>query len=176
MIKEVNYPDIFRENIIDKLSNILGLDTNDITEQMEKSIYEYTSNECKSRNYVVNWNNKYFVNIYIDRLRSVTINMKNSENIKKLLVEKKLNPRDYVFMSHQEINPERWKQLIKEKTIRDENKFNNKQEASTDLFTCPRSTCKSKRCTYYEMQTRSADEPMTIFVTCLDCGKNFKRS
>ena len=41
MIKEVNYPDIFRENIIDKLSNILGLDTNDITEQMEKSIYEY---------------------------------------------------------------------------------------------------------------------------------------
>jgi transcription elongation factor S-II len=79
-------------------------------------------------------------------------------------------------MSHQEINPERWKQLIKEKTIRDENKFNNKQEASTDLFTCPRSTCKSKRCTYYEMQTRSADEPMTIFVTCLDCGKNFKRS
>ena len=176
MIKEVNYPDTFRENIIEKLSNILGLDTNDITEQLEQSIYEYTSSECKSRNYVVNWNNKYFVNIYIDRLRSVTINMKNSENIKKLLVEKKLNPRDYVFMSHQEINPERWKQLIKEKTVRDENKFNNKQEASTDLFTCPRSTCKSKRCTYSEMQTRSADEPMTIFVTCLDCGKNFKRS
>ena len=176
MIKEVNYPESFRENIIDKLSNILGVDTNEITEQMEKSIFEYASNECKSRNYVVNWNNKYFVNIYMDRLRSITINMKNSENIKNLLVKKKLNPHDYVFMSHQEINPERWKQLIKEKTIRDENKFNNKQEASTDLFTCPRSTCKSKRCTYYEMQTRSADEPMTIFVTCLDCGKNFKRS
>jgi len=176
MIKEINYPDTFRKNIIDKLSDILGLDTNYITEQMEKSIYEYATNECKSRNYVVNWNNQYFVNIYIDRLRSVSINMKNSENIKNLLIEKKLNPSDYVFMSHQEINPERWKQLIKEKTIRDENKFNNKQEASTDLFTCPRSTCKSKRCTYYEMQTRSADEPMTIFVTCLDCGKNFKRS
>ena len=176
MIKSVNYPETFRKNIINKLSLVLGVDTNDITTQIENSIYEYAIKECKSKNYVVNWSNSYFIDIYIDRLRSVTINMINNENIKKLLIKKKLTPYDYVFMSHQEINPERWKQLIKEKTIRDENKFNNKQEASTDLFTCPRSTCKSKRCTYYEMQTRSADEPMTIFVTCLDCGKNFKRS
>jgi DNA-directed RNA polymerase subunit M/transcription elongation factor TFIIS len=176
MIKEVSNPDTFRENIINKLSIILCVDTNDITKQIESAIYEYADKECKSKNYVVNWNNKYFIDIYIDRLRSVTINMSHNEHIKKILIERKLNPRDYVFMSHQEINPERWKQLIKEKTIRDENKFNNNQEASTDLFTCPRSTCKSKRCTYYEMQTRSADEPMTIFVTCLDCGKNFKRS
>jgi transcription elongation factor S-II len=28
--------------------------------------------------------------------------------------------------------------------------------------------------TYYEMQTRSADEPMTVFVSCLNCGKNWK--
>lgn len=176
MIKEVSNPDTFRENIINKLSLILCVDTNDITKQIESAIYEYADKECKSKNYVVNWNNKYFIDIYIDRLRSVTINMSHNEHIKNILIERKLNPRDYVFMSHQEINPERWKQLIKEKTIRDENKFNNNQEASTDLFTCPRSTCKSKRCTYYEMQTRSADEPMTIFVTCLDCGKNFKRS
>jgi len=176
MIKEINYPETFRGNIINKLSNLLEVKSNDIATNIENAIYEYSTNECKSKNYVVNWNNKYFVDIYIDRLRSVSINIKHNEGIKKLLVKNKLTPRDYVFMSHQEINPERWKKLIQEKTIRDENKYNNKQEASTDLFTCPRSTCKSKRCTYYEMQTRSADEPMTIFVTCLDCGKNFKRS
>lgn len=176
MIKQVKHPEIFRKNIINKLSTILGVDNNNITTQMESAIYDYTNKECKSRNYVVNWDNSYFVNIYIDRLRSITINIMNNEKIKNLIVKGKINPYDYVFMSHQEINPERWKQLIKEKTIRDENKFNNKLEASTDLFTCPRPTCKSTKCTYYEMQTRSADEPMTIFVTCLDCGKNFKRS
>ena len=67
-------------------------------------------------------------------------------------------------------------EAIKKKMIKDDNKFNAKLEASTDIFTCPRTTCKSKKCTYYELQTRSADEPMTIFVTCLDCGKNFKKS
>ena len=57
--------------------------------------------------------------------------------------------------------------------IKDENKFTPKIEASTDDFICGK--CKSKKCTYYQLQTRSADEPMTTFVTCLDCGNRFKR-
>jgi DNA-directed RNA polymerase subunit M/transcription elongation factor TFIIS len=40
------------------------------------------------------------------------------------------------------------------------------------LFKCGR--CKSMKTTYYEMQTRSADEPMTVFVSCHNCGKNWK--
>jgi transcription elongation factor S-II len=76
------------------------------------------------------------------------------------------------YMTHQEMNPEHWKELIDKKMKRDANKYNNNAQASTDMFTCRK--CKSKRCTYYELQTRSADEPATIFVTCLDCGKNWK--
>jgi DNA-directed RNA polymerase subunit M/transcription elongation factor TFIIS len=26
------------------------------------------------------------------------------------------------------------------------------------------------------LQTRSADEPSTIFITCLDCGKHWKQN
>ena len=66
-----------------------------------------------------------------------------------------------------------WTTLIEEKKIKDENKFTPKIEASTDNFICGK--CKSKKCTYYQLQTRSADEPMTTFVTCLDCGNRFKR-
>jgi transcription elongation factor S-II len=40
------------------------------------------------------------------------------------------------------------------------------------FFTCNR--CKSKKTTYYQLQTRSADEPMTTFVSCLNCDKNWK--
>ena len=51
--------------------------------------------------------------------------------------------------------------------------FKAKKISETQVqFTC--SKCKSKKCTYYEMQTRSADEPATIFITCLDCGKNWR--
>lgn len=40
------------------------------------------------------------------------------------------------------------------------------------LFQCGR--CKSKKTTHYQLQTRSADEPMTTFVTCLNCHKRWK--
>ena len=71
------------------------------------------------------------------------------------------------------MNQVRWKEFIEQKIKRDANKYNtNTLQASTDMFTCRK--CKSNRCTYYELQTPSADEPATIFVTCLDCGKNWK--
>lgn len=40
------------------------------------------------------------------------------------------------------------------------------------LFTCGR--CKSVKTTSTQKQTRSADEPMTVFVLCLNCGKRWK--
>ena len=45
------------------------------------------------------------------------------------------------------------------------------KETVSSLFTCGR--CKKKECTYYQLQTRSADEPMTTFVSCLICGNKW---
>ena len=42
----------------------------------------------------------------------------------------------------------------------------------TDMFRCGK--CKQRKCTYYQMQTRSADEPMTTFVTCIVCNNRWK--
>lgn len=46
--------------------------------------------------------------------------------------------------------------------------------AETDQFKCNR--CQQRRCKYYQMQTRSADEPMTTFVTCVNCGNRWRVS
>ena len=45
-------------------------------------------------------------------------------------------------------------------------------DGNTDMFTCYK--CKSTNCSYYQLQTRSADEPMTTYVTCLECGQRWK--
>lgn len=45
-------------------------------------------------------------------------------------------------------------------------------QAETDMFKCGK--CKGRKCTYFQMQTRSADEPMTTFVTCVNCGNHWK--
>ena len=49
-----------------------------------------------------------------------------------------------------------------------------KGEAQTvGLFSCP--SCKSKNVDTDQKQTRSADEPMTVFCCCNSCGKRFVR-
>ena len=88
------------------------------------------------------------------------------------LKNKDISPQNVAFMTHQEYNPTRWKALIESKMKRDASKYDDNIQASTNMYTCKK--CKSSRCTYYEMQTRSADEPATIFVTCLDCGKHWR--
>jgi transcription elongation factor S-II len=85
---------------------------------------------------------------------------------------REIKPENVAFMTHQELNPEHWKEYIERKIKRDSSKYTTNIEASTDMFTCKK--CKSKKCTYYELQTRSADEPTTVFITCLDCGKHWK--
>ena len=47
-----------------------------------------------------------------------------------------------------------------------------RMEGKDGFFTCFK--CGSKKTNFYQMQTRGADEPMTNFVNCLDCGKRWK--
>ena len=47
-----------------------------------------------------------------------------------------------------------------------------KEEDYSGLFKCGK--CKSVKTTYYQMQTRSADEPMTSYITCTNCGHKWK--
>lgn len=47
-----------------------------------------------------------------------------------------------------------------------------KAEETTDMFRCGR--CGQRKTTYYQKQTRSADEPMTTFVTCVTCGNRWR--
>lgn len=166
---EINDPATFRENVCKRLQAILEDET--LAINLEKGIYNYAIKEAGTRKIIKKWNNPYFAILYIDHLRSIYFNIKNPELLQQIK-NKDLTPQTVAFMTHQELNPHHWKELIDKKIKRDANKFTTNIQASTDMFTCKK--CRSKRCTYYELQTRSADEPATIFVTCLDCGKNWK--
>lgn len=160
---------LFRDNIRKGLNKFVDNET--ISTNLEIGVYKYAYKEARQKKILKKWDNTKFLQIYIDRLRSIYINLKNVDLLNNIK-SGEITPQSIAFMTHQEMNPNRWKILIENKMKRDENKYNTNLEASTDMFTCKK--CKSKRCTYYELQTRSADEPATIFVTCLDCGKNMK--
>lgn len=169
MSYRISNPESFRNNIKTRLQT--QINDSKISSNLEKAIFNYAIKEATQKKIIKKWENPYFAQLYVDRLRTIMNNIKNNDILLQLQ-SKELNPITLAFMTHQEMNPERWKQLIQQKIKRDATRFDTNIEASTDMFTCKK--CKSKKCTYYELQTRSADEPATIFVTCLDCGKHWK--
>jgi transcription elongation factor S-II len=172
--KQINNPAIFRENVRSKLILKFGNElTPTIIANIEIGVYNYAVKEATNLKVIKKWDIPAFSTIYMDRLRTIWNNLKNVELLASLKSEE-LSPKTLAFMTHQEMDPQHWKEMIEQKIKRDANKYSTNIEAMTEMFTCKK--CKSKRCTYYELQTRSADEPSTIFISCLDCGKHWKQN
>tara|TARA_B100000242_G_scaffold283541_1_gene245920 strand:+ start:2818 stop:3324 length:507 start_codon:yes stop_codon:yes gene_type:complete len=167
-MRVIQQPERFRENIVKKIN--AKLDDELMSRNMEKGIYNYAIKESNSKKIIKKWENPQFSQIYIDRVRSIYLNL--NEDIINQIKSKVVKAQIVASMTHQELCPDKWEQLINEKIQRDKYKYETTIEAATDTFTCRK--CKSKKCTYYQMQTRSADEPMTTFVTCIDCGNRWK--
>ena len=168
-MRTIANPETFRFNIRIKLQTYLPDES--ICKNLEKGVYNYCIKEANDRQIVKKWDKVYFTHIYLDKLRSVYANLKHPCLVEKIM-SKTVRPHEIAFMNHQEIIPEKWATLLSDKKIREENIYAPKLEASTDGFTCRK--CKSKECSYYQLQTRSADEPMTTFVTCIKCGNRWK--
>jgi transcription elongation factor S-II len=161
-------PSEFRTNIVTQFKQ-LGIEETK-SKNIEISLYNYSIHEATVRQVVKSWDNPYFKVIYSNRFKSLLY------NIKPELIEKinnnEINCKKVAFMTHQELNYEKWKPLLDDKAKKDKFKFEESVQASTDTFTCRR--CKKNICTYYQLQTRSSDEAITTFVTCLTCDNRWK--
>ena len=171
-VRRIENPDNFRTNIRNKLIEFFEEEKH--AANLEKGIHNWSLKEATNRKVVKKWDNPFFVQIYIDHLRSVYINLKDNDHLIKLVKNGEIKAHEIAFMTHQEMKPQQWEQLIKAKMIRDKNKFEQKLEANTDTFTCRK--CRSKECNYYSMQTRSADEPSTLYIECCQCGNRWKQN
>lgn len=178
---EIRDADVFRQRVQGYLrqemerkclqsSNETPIDMSREALNLEKGIFNYSLREADRQKTMKAWDNQQFVSIYLNHWKSVTENL--SPQLMSALQSKAMLPHTIAFMTHQELQPERWAQLIEQKSKRDKLKFENNVAAATSMFTCRK--CKGKNCTYYMQQVRSADEPMTIYVTCIDCGCRWK--
>lgn len=134
---------------------------------IEKGFYDYTEQFCKS-----NSNNMIMAqSIYKDMVQNLIFNCEQNNRtirkIKRAIKKKKYNPYNLSFLRPEELDEDNWMKIILRK--------NNTEEKLTNLPTIewnPCVICKSTRYYYYQLQTRSADEPMTTFYICNKCGKN----
>lgn len=170
----ITNPSEFRDKIRKHLITIVSNEKK--SENLERGIFNYSVKRATTDNIVKKWDNPYFVLLYSDKLKTVLINLKNKTLLKKIKLGV-IKPHEIAFMTHQEMQPDKWSKLIEIKKKRDTNKYDPKIEAATDNFTCNKCLANKEvanKCTYYQLQTRSADEPMTTFVTCLNCGSRWK--
>jgi len=163
-----------------KYVKLLNNVVNDIqlSRKIEKSIYNYTIDLSKEKNILRRWDNIIFKKLYISKIRSIYTNLKSDSYIQNKDFLQKIKSDDFNInniskLSVYDIYPENWRDLIMIKSKRDKIKYEFKPESMSSQYVCRK--CKSRETSYYEVQTRSADEPMTQFITCLNCYNHWKR-
>ncbi|XP_016143516.1 transcription elongation factor A protein 3 isoform X7 [Sinocyclocheilus grahami] len=113
---------------------------------------------------------------YKNRVRSRISNLKDHKNpnLRKNVLAGAIELSRIAVMTAEEMASDELKLLrnvLTQEAIR-EHQMAKTGGTSTDLLQCGK--CKKKNCTYNQVQTRSADEPMTTFVLCNECGNRWK--
>lgn len=167
-ITKVDNPEHFRDTIMNHINKYITESIYAVN--IEKSIFNASVRDICEKQIVPTWSNINFITVYIEKFKIVFHNIKNPV-IQEKIMNREIEPHEVAFKSHIELYPEKWDVLLEEKHNRLENKYCPKIEASSDT-TCWK--CKEKKCTHYQLQTRSADEPITTIVTCINCGNRWR--
>ena len=166
-VKNIFVDCTIREKVIENFQEYVS---KEVAHEIEDAMLHNIANHCLQNNISADWNNRVFWNAY--RNRAIVL----YEHFKRGWAEKITNgtvdPKTYAEMNEVDMWPAKWKETMEKIIEMEKNMYNQETHASIFLF-CSRCKKKSK-CTYYQMQTRSADEPMTTFVTCLECDKQWK--
>ena len=157
----------FRSNVCDSFQQYTEA-SRDRT-AIETGIYQAAVTECDEKQIVVEWENPHFRNLYNSYWRKTIFNLKKTPSLLKTY---ETNLNDLASLPHTYLDPARWEKIQEKKRLKDEHSVSRCLMPTTDMFPCKK--CRSTRCSHYQMQTRSADEPMTTFVECLDCGHRWR--
>lgn len=166
-----------KRNMMVKYLNKAINDIN-VSRKVEKGIYNYVIKVSKEKNIRRSWENILFTNLYKSKILSIYSNIDTNSYIQnnqllKNIKNGSIDPEKVGSLSVYDIFPDNWKELLNIKSKRDKIKYELKPEAMTNLFKCRK--CGSRETSYYEVQTRSADEPMTQFITCLSCSNRWRQ-
>lgn len=107
-------------------------------------------------------------------IRSKIWNLQDKNNVHaKNLYDGNISSLEYLNLTNEEmksVNLKSKEEKMMQNSLMDSQFAEIKAE--TDMFKCGK--CKNRKTTYHQLQTRSADEPMTTFVTCVVCKNRWK--
>jgi transcription elongation factor S-II len=149
-----------RESCAEKLNKVVK--NKQLSKQIEQNIYNVYHDKPKQ---------------YLNKIVSLYINFDTKSHIGnkqflKKLKKKEISINDIMLMTPQEIYPEHWEKIVKKRQLNNDCLYSKRPESYSTIYTCGR--CKQKKVSYYQIQTRSADEAMTVFYRCIECGNKWR--
>lgn len=135
---------------------------------IEHGLYEYSKQYCANCN-----DPDIYRAVYMDRVRDLLYNCKQDKQtineIKNKIINDDYNEYNLAFLYPEEIDADNWEKIIKRKNTT-EDKINNLPTIKWK----PCKDCHGTQYFFYQLQTRSADEPMTRYYVCKECGRKYK--
>jgi transcription elongation factor S-II len=149
-----------REACADKLNKVVK--NKKLSNEIEQHIYNVYHDKPKQ---------------YMNKIVSLYINFDSksyigNKNFLKKLKKKEINVNDIALLTPQEIFPEHWKNIVERRKQNNDCLYSKRPESYSTIYTCGR--CKNKKVSYVQIQTRSADEAMTVFYRCIVCRNTWK--
>jgi DNA-directed RNA polymerase subunit M/transcription elongation factor TFIIS len=145
--------------------------------RIERAVLTNAMTDADVKFVVKHFDNTLFQVCYTSAARRLVVNLDPSTYIHNTHLLQKIKQKDLQIehlatMSVMDYAPSLYSGLQDRMLLREQRQLEGNKAMATDMFKCNR--CGKRETTFYELQTRSADEPMTKFITCVNCGKRWR--
>lgn len=123
---------------------------------LERAVFNRCIERARELDVNAAWSSPAFVTLYTETVKGLVPYL--DAHVDRMSVDPVQTARELVRASASTLDPSRWSDLA--------------PVHREGFETCRR--CQSKNTSYHQVQTRSSDEPMTVFLHCKDCGKRWK--
>lgn len=177
--KEAGKEKTIREHVLHTINKLIpSLENKKDQENLEMSILISAMRDANSKSVLKHFDNELFMVCYTSAFRRFMSNLSRESYVKNTHLLDKIENKDLTIenlseMTIEEFAPALYANLRERQSLREQQQLEGNKSMATDMFKCGR--CHKRETTFYELQTRSADEPMTKFITCLNCGNHWRK-
>ena len=140
--------------------------------KLEGELYKYAVDEVRIP--FADWDFDCVRQVYKHKLRAIVTALRDD---KEFVQKVRDSLSDVVFMSASEMSPSIWEDVVAATPpVKAEDNGKDERYGEAACTSCLRRGQPCHQTTYSQLQTRSADEGLTTYFLCYNCGKRWRQS